>query len=297
MRETRHDTNECPHQYQEQSEEQVCGLWESNNHRPKANSNQSFNQQNPQQQFHNQGQAFHNNNVNPRQKYNNPQQNFHQPQNFNNHSNPNSHQNINPNPPIQNQMSTEELTRTLTSNVTTMSSNVNAIQGHMTTIQATVTNLEAQVGKLSQAMTRIEAKSATNPPSQPTQHPNVSAIVTRSGKEMEIMVKDKGKDAKKATDDKFESVGRSDENMSNEVEIKPVEIEDEKEEEEPQIPPIGSLVYEPRAPFPLALKETKKLEHDRDIYETFRRCEVNIPLLDLLNSVPKYAKFLMRFAP
>ena len=41
-----HATNECPHQYQEQSEEQVCGLWESNNHKPKANFNQSFNQQN-----------------------------------------------------------------------------------------------------------------------------------------------------------------------------------------------------------------------------------------------------------
>ncbi|XP_074289216.1 uncharacterized protein LOC141614365 [Silene latifolia] len=50
--------------------------------------------------------------------------------------------------------------------------------------------------------------------------------------------------------------------------------------------------YEPLPPFPEALKDTKKKEHDTDIYETFRKCEVNIPLLELLKSVPRYAKFL-----
>ncbi|XP_074296262.1 uncharacterized protein LOC141626235 [Silene latifolia] len=48
----------------------------------------------------------------------------------------------------------------------------------------------------------------------------------------------------------------------------------------------------PTPPFPEALKDTRKKEHDNDVYETFRKCEVNIPLLELLKSVPKYAKFL-----
>ncbi|XP_074302766.1 uncharacterized protein LOC141634526 [Silene latifolia] len=46
--------------------------------------------------------------------------------------------------------------------------------------------------------------------------------------------------------------------------------------------------YEPLPPFPEAFKDTKKKEHDTDIYKTFRKCEVNIPLLEMLKSVPSF---------
>jgi hypothetical protein len=45
-------------------------------------------------------------------------------------------------------------------------------------------------------------------------------------------------------------------------------------------------------PFPEALKETRKLESNKEIFETFSNCEVNIPLLKLIKSIPRYAKFL-----
>ncbi|XP_074315436.1 uncharacterized protein LOC141651634 [Silene latifolia] len=51
-------------------------------------------------------------------------------------------------------------------------------------------------------------------------------------------------------------------------------------------------VVEPEVPFPDALERTHHFEHDKDIYEVFQKCEVNIPLLNLLKSIPKYAKFL-----
>ncbi|XP_062155187.1 uncharacterized protein LOC133863242 [Alnus glutinosa] len=41
-----------------------------------------------------------------------------------------------------------------------------------------------------------------------------------------------------------------------------------------------------------ALAESRKYEQNKDLYETFRRCEVNIPLLDAIKQVPRYAKFL-----
>ena len=40
------------------------------------------------------------------------------------------------------------------------------------------------------------------------------------------------------------------------------------------------------------MKERKKHEADKDIYEVFKKCEVNIPLLDALKQIPKYAKVL-----
>ncbi|XP_074290842.1 uncharacterized protein LOC141617553 [Silene latifolia] len=45
-------------------------------------------------------------------------------------------------------------------------------------------------------------------------------------------------------------------------------------------------------PFPHALAHSKRSERDEDLYETFRKCEVNIPLLNILKGIPRYAKFL-----
>ncbi|KAM2413507.1 hypothetical protein ACFX1X_000113 [Malus domestica] len=38
--------------------------------------------------------------------------------------------------------------------------------------------------------------------------------------------------------------------------------------------------------------QSKKDESDKDILDTFRKVQVNIPLLDAIKQVPKYAKFL-----
>ncbi|KAM1881688.1 hypothetical protein ACFX13_003264 [Malus domestica] len=45
-------------------------------------------------------------------------------------------------------------------------------------------------------------------------------------------------------------------------------------------------------PFPGRLKQSKKEENEKDILETFRKVQVNIPLLDAIKQVPRYAKFL-----
>jgi len=46
-------------------------------------------------------------------------------------------------------------------------------------------------------------------------------------------------------------------------------------------------------PFPPRVIPTKKMEEvDREILETFRKVKVNIPLLDAIKQIPRYAKFL-----
>ena len=52
------------------------------------------------------------------------------------------------------------------------------------------------------------------------------------------------------------------------------------------------FVYEPIPPFPEALKESRKPESDKEIFDIFKRLEVNIPFLNLIQSIPRYAKFL-----
>lgn len=45
-------------------------------------------------------------------------------------------------------------------------------------------------------------------------------------------------------------------------------------------------------PFPSLFARSKKEDQEKDILETFLKVEVNIPLLDALKQIPRYAKFL-----
>jgi hypothetical protein len=77
----------------------------------------------------------------------------------------------------------------------------------------------------------------------------------------------------------------------------PVEPEPEIETEpEPEIEPEPSREEEPScsvpAPFPQRLKAKQKMSNQAEIYELFKQVKINIPLLDAINQVPAYAKFL-----
>ncbi|CAN6697907.1 unnamed protein product [Malus baccata var. baccata] len=55
---------------------------------------------------------------------------------------------------------------------------------------------------------------------------------------------------------------------------------------------VHTNVFPSNVPFPSRFKQTKKEEAEKDILETFRKVQVNIPLLDAIKQVPRYAKFL-----
>ncbi|CAN6716633.1 unnamed protein product [Malus baccata var. baccata] len=55
---------------------------------------------------------------------------------------------------------------------------------------------------------------------------------------------------------------------------------------------VPTNVFPSNVPFPDRFKQTKKEEAEKDILETFRKVQVNIPLLDAIKQVPRYAKFL-----
>ncbi|CAN6552317.1 unnamed protein product [Malus baccata var. baccata] len=56
--------------------------------------------------------------------------------------------------------------------------------------------------------------------------------------------------------------------------------------------PIPSSSIPLNVPFPSRLRQSKKEENEKDILETFWKVQVNIPLLDAIKQVPRYAKFL-----
>ncbi|CAN6554933.1 unnamed protein product [Malus baccata var. baccata] len=67
------------------------------------------------------------------------------------------------------------------------------------------------------------------------------------------------------------------------------------EEEEPKQPTAKvASPYGPKSAqfVPQRFMQTKKEEAEKDILETFRKVQVNIPLLDAIKQVPRYTKFL-----
>ncbi|CAN6712666.1 unnamed protein product [Malus baccata var. baccata] len=55
--------------------------------------------------------------------------------------------------------------------------------------------------------------------------------------------------------------------------------------------PNSSSSIPRNVPFPSRLRQSKKEENEKDILETFRKVQVDIPLLDAIKQVPRYAKF------
>ncbi|KAL2237448.1 UNVERIFIED_CONTAM: Retrovirus-related Pol polyprotein from transposon [Sesamum indicum] len=133
--------------------------------------------------------------------------------------------------------------------------------------RSSIQNLESQMSQLASSVSRLETQGKF--PSQTTINPkqNASAIVLRSGKELQSEISIKHGDAQQGTTEE--------------------ELEKSKQTSN-DIP--KALVTKP--PFPERFAKGKKEGEEREIFETFRKVEVNIPLLDAIKQIPRYAKFL-----
>ncbi|XP_045810885.1 uncharacterized protein LOC123905320 [Trifolium pratense] len=137
---------------------------------------------------------------------------------------------------------------------------------------ASIQNLTTQMGQMANAIGQLQAQGSGNLPAQTVPNPNVnvSAITLRSGRVSEPAPEKKKK--KTVT-------------SSSAPEPPSVTIETEPEKERVYVPPI---------PFPQRVQKNikKTVEEDKEILNVFRKCAVNIPLLDAIKQIPKYAKFL-----
>ncbi|XP_062164984.1 uncharacterized protein LOC133871572 [Alnus glutinosa] len=153
----------------------------------------------------------------------------------------------------------------------------NLSHGNPQETRASIQSLDNQMGQMATTTSQLEAQSSGKLPSQTVVNPreNESAIVLRSGKEVEIPVKAAPASSKQEKEKNIVA----DRNVPNDNDVP-----------KRKFPPLSD--HKPVPLFPQALAESRKYEQNKDLYETFRRCEVNIPLLDAIKQVPRYAKFL-----
>ncbi|KAF1868044.1 hypothetical protein Lal_00012358 [Lupinus albus] len=121
------------------------------------------------------------------------------------------------------------------------------------------------MGKMATSLNTLQSQNSDKLPSQTVLNPrNVSAITFRSGKNKYVL--------------------EENENTTRETHANQ---------------PSSSAAQQPFSiplPFPPKIIPNKKMgnmeELDKDLFDTFRKVEVNIPLLDAIKKILRYAKFL-----
>ncbi|CAJ2661974.1 unnamed protein product [Trifolium pratense] len=140
---------------------------------------------------------------------------------------------------------------------------------------ASIQNLTTQMRQMANSIGQLQAQGSGNLPAQTVPNPNVnvSTITLRSGRVSEPAPEKKKKKTVAS---------------SSAPEPPSVTIETEPEKKRVYVPPI---------PFPQRVQKNikKTVEEDKEILDVFRKCAVNIPLLDAIKQIPKYAKFLKDF--
>ncbi|KAL2237321.1 UNVERIFIED_CONTAM: hypothetical protein Sindi_0923800 [Sesamum indicum] len=134
-----------------------------------------------------------------------------------------------------------------------------SIQQFQQHTQTSIQNLESQISQLASSVGKLEQ--------------NASAIVLPSEKELQENVNKDGTKREHGVKKK----------PKKEIEVQQEQAEPEEDHPKPSIT---------RPPFLERFTKAKKEEEEKEIFETFCKVEVNIPLLDAIKQIPHYAIFL-----
>ncbi|RDY07939.1 hypothetical protein CR513_07879, partial [Mucuna pruriens] len=127
-------------------------------------------------------------------------------------------------------------------------------------MNATMHDLKMQIGQLANSISQLQSAGSGNLPSQPIMNPeggNASAMTLRSGKELQVAPRSKPN---------------------------PTDLESK--------PEADSRAKTNPLPFPSRTISAKKPETDEELLKMFQQVKINIPFLDAIKQIPKYAKFL-----
>ncbi|XP_050919033.1 uncharacterized protein LOC127136530 [Lathyrus oleraceus] len=148
---------------------------------------------------------------------------------------------------------------------------------------ASIKNLEVQMGQIAQQLassSQVQGALPSATVTNPREHNNVSVVTTRSDKSHEVLE---------------ETTKDEDQLIEVDLEIKENEVVREELVAPKQV--VKEKVVEPKPvikiPFPTRNK--KKGQHEKKFekfLELFKKLKINIPLLEALEQMPTYAKFM-----
>ncbi|KAL4581117.1 hypothetical protein LXL04_017326 [Taraxacum kok-saghyz] len=214
-----------------------------------------------------------------KQHYQHPQQNhYQQPQNYQNSGN--------------SQMSLHDL-------VTSLATSQSQVQK---VTRTAISTIQTQIGEMASSINKLESRGRL--PSQTITNPreNVNMVTLMSVQEIEERWDAKTHIAHILSTytppppfpQRFLSPKQMKE-LEEEAKLKVVTLKEKNVVSNENVDPpkettITPLVMPP--PFPSQLEDSKKKNEENEFLDIFRKIEINIPLLDAIKQIPKYAKFL-----
>ncbi|XP_040942298.1 uncharacterized protein [Gossypium hirsutum] len=123
--------------------------------------------------------------------------------------------------------------------------------------------IEASIRELTISIEKLTSQGKLPSQTEPNSRQNANAVTLRSGKVLEPI---------------------PDRNLAQEI----AQEKPEKDEQVRPKPPLPKI----QPPFPERFNQCRRGKEDKEILETFRNVEINIPLLDAIKQIPRYAKFL-----
>ncbi|CAM8877604.1 unnamed protein product [Rhodiola kirilowii] len=254
------------------------------------------------------GQGWRNDNNAPREpqqggynNYNNQSQYQQRGQNYN-QIGPSSQSNIKSLEEVVKEMtaSTQQLAATVQQNQAKTDGAISELSKQMSQLATTVSELKNEPGRL---------------PSQTIPNPrgNVNAVTLRSGRNLNDATKESASD-RIADEEHFNAVrGQIKCPAPAEINCKePAEEQNAADEDQvtgadheevngprtvlkctpSAIPSVENFKSDRSLPFPVQVRASKKHKIDQEVWELFSKVEINIPLLEAIKQIPRYAKFL-----
>nr|XP_028949386.1 uncharacterized protein LOC114821442 [Malus domestica] len=158
-----------------------------------------------------------------------------------------------------------------------------------------IENLERQMSQLASLMGQQHQPGRL--PSQTVVNPNaeqMNVVTLRSGKEVfeqSRMQKRTRKDTIEQGELQTKNLEQDEASTETEKSHKDTEL-NKKDSDKVSKEVQNSFNSCVPVPFPRRFMKSKKEQTDKEILDTFRKVQVNLPLLDAIKQVPKYAKFL-----
>ena len=174
--------------------------------------------------------------------------------------------------------SLEEIVTSLAENTERFSRDTNQ---RINNVEASIKNLETQMGQI------VDAVRKNEPGRFPSQSEQAKALtVLRSGRVLDTeVVRGQQKEGTRGS----EEVSEKETNAEEEVVVEtPKKTSVLHKSSDPYVPPPP---YVPPIPFPGRLKRDKLSKAFKEIFDVLSKVHVNLPLLEMIEKMPAYAKF------
>ncbi|CAM8920172.1 unnamed protein product [Rhodiola kirilowii] len=167
------------------------------------------------------------------------------------------------------------------------------IQQNLAETKGAIAEINKQLSQLATIVSELKKESGRLP-SQTVQNPrgNVSVVTLKSGKKLVV-------EPEEPKEEECPMVPEENQNGPEPLgTLEPDPIPVAEDYEPGPVPGTGaenSSISAP-LPFPVPARAPKRYVMDKDIWELFSKVEINIPLLEAIKQIPRYAKFPKPFA-